>query len=80
MKPRAAPPLEPSKPRVSMPENACDTHFHMVSDPSEYKMKPDRVEDPAEGDFAGWLQKLQSQMDTLGITRGVAVQSIYWYE
>lgn len=78
MKPRAAPPLEPSKPRVSMPENACDTHFHMVSDPSEYKMKPDRVEDPAEGDFAGWLQKLQSQMDTLGITRGVAVQSILY--
>ncbi|MEO1192618.1 MAG: amidohydrolase family protein [Pseudomonadota bacterium] len=78
MLPKAKPPLPASAPKTALPAGACDSHFHMVAGPEEYPRWPERVEDPADGSFADWLERLRQQMRQLGIARGVVVQSILY--
>ncbi|MEM9798299.1 MAG: amidohydrolase family protein [Pseudomonadota bacterium] len=77
--PRSDPPLAAHAPAKRAPEGACDSHIHVLAAGDEAKLWPDRVEDPAEGmDFAAYLAAYRAQMDALGISRTVVVQSILY--
>jgi len=78
MIPKATPPLPPSAPIVSPPSNACDSHFHIVAGEGEFERYDHRVEDPSDGTYLDWLGRLRNQMDVLGLSRGVVVQSILY--
>ncbi len=76
--PNAGMPPVTSKPKISLPPNACDTHVHMVAGP-EFPLWDGRVENPAPGvDFEGWLDKYRQHIAALGCDRGVIVHSILY--
>ncbi|MEM6306461.1 MAG: amidohydrolase family protein [Pseudomonadota bacterium] len=76
--PNATMPPAPKKTAGALPENACDTHVHMVAGP-EFPLWDGRVENPAPGpDFEEWLQKYRDHIAALGCTRGVLVHSILY--
>lgn len=68
----------PSRPSWRSMTGGCDTHAHMVAGPDEHPLWEGRVEDPAPGSLEGWLEMYRLQLDTLGLTRGVLVQSILY--
>lgn len=68
----------PSHPSCRPAPGACDAHAHMVAGPHEYPLWPGRIENPAPGTFDGWLKMYRLQLDTLGLTRGILVQSILY--
>ncbi|CTQ50402.1 amidohydrolase family protein [Jannaschia donghaensis] len=77
--PRSDPPLPATAPAARAPTGACDTHIHMLGGPSDGPMWPARVEEPAtDWDFDRYLAAYRAQMDRLGITRTVVVQSIVY--
>lgn len=78
MIPTAKPPLLASHPRTHAPLGSCDSHFHMIGGPDDYPIREDRAENPAEGGYLEWLDRLRQQMSTLGLSRGVIVQSILY--
>lgn len=75
----ATPPISPpSSPSWRPGPGGCDAHAHMVAGPEERPLWEGRVEDPAPGTLDGWLNMYRLQLDTLGLTRGVLVQSILY--
>ena len=77
--PQALAPHVASPPKRKAPEGAVDAHVHMLAAPGEFALYEGRVEDPAAGvDFQGYLEKLKEQMATLGCSRTVIVQSIFY--
>jgi len=68
----------PSCPSWRPMPGGCDTHAHMVAGPDEHPLWEGRVEDPAPGSLETWLEMYNLQLDTLGLTRGVLVQSILY--
>jgi len=80
VRPHGPPPHNrPSPPSAKAPEGACDTHIHMLAAPDEFPLWDSRVEDPAPGPrFDDWLALYRAHLDTLGMTRGVIVQSIFY--
>jgi 2-pyrone-4,6-dicarboxylate lactonase len=61
----------PSKPRLKLPEGACDTHFHVFGTAKKFPFGPDRAYTPADAP----KEALFSLHKHLGIARGVVVQS-----
>jgi len=62
----------PSKPRLSLPPGACDTHFHVFGPRSRFPFAPERTYTPS-GDAP--KKTLFALHKHLGIARGVVVQS-----
>ena len=62
----------PSKPKLTLPRGACDTHFHAVGPRDRFPLAPQRSYTP-EGDAP--KEKLFALHAHLGIERGVVVQS-----
>lgn len=61
------------------PEGACDTHIHMLAAPDEAQLWDGRIEDPAPGlRYADFLAAYIKQMQDLGISRTVVIQSILY--
>ncbi|MEM8663637.1 MAG: amidohydrolase family protein [Pseudomonadota bacterium] len=75
----AEPPRPASAPRVRAPAGTCDTHIHILAAPDEYPLWDGRIEDPAaELRFDDFLHRYKAQMDALGVSRTVIVQSILY--
>lgn len=75
--PRSAPPLAPSRPGRRAPEGACDSHIHILGAPSDAPLWEGRAEDPAaDWNYDDYLASWRAQMETLGISRTIVVQSI----
>ena len=77
-KPKAQMPPDTPTATVTLPDDACDSHVHLVGG-MDFPLWDGRVEDPAPGpDFEGWLQKYRDHIAALGCTRGVIVHSILY--
>ncbi|MEM7471411.1 MAG: amidohydrolase family protein [Pseudomonadota bacterium] len=76
--PISAPPRTASAPKEMAPEGAVDTHIHMLAGPEEFRLSPNRVEDPAPLDMDAFLAAYRTQCETLGIRRTVVVHSIVY--
>lgn len=72
--PCAPPDFNPRKPKLTLPELACDTHAHILGPIAKYAYSPARVYTPPDcllGDY-------QKMLATLGVERAVLVQpSVY---
>ena len=68
--PACLPPLEPSRPRVPPPPNACDTHAHVFGPADLFPYAHDRSYTPPDAS----REKYLAMLDTLGFDRGVLVQ------
>ena len=72
--PCAPPDFAPRRPRLALPDGACDCHAHVIGPLKQYPLAADRVYTPPDcvaGDYRAMLA-------TLGVTRAVLVQpSIY---
>jgi predicted TIM-barrel fold metal-dependent hydrolase len=61
-------------PRITLPSNACDSHFHILGPATRYPYSPDRIYTPPDCLLADYL----SLQKSLGLTRCVLVQpSVY---
>lgn len=72
--PCAPPDFHPRKPKLTLPELACDTHAHILGPIAKHAYSPARVYTPPDcllGDY-------QNMLTTLGVQRAVLVQpSVY---
>jgi len=64
------PPREVTRPRMTLPPNACDTHAHVFGPADRFPYAADRGYTPPDAP----LEKYQGMLDTLGFARGVLVQ------
>jgi len=64
------PPREPSRPRHTLPANACDCHAHVFGPGTRFPYAEDRSYTPPDAP----LQKYLGMLDTLGFARGALVQ------
>jgi len=80
MSPPVAPlPLDrPSAPKEPPPPGACDAHVHMLARSDDFPLWDGRVEDPGAGDMDAWLERYRIHLETLGLSRGVIVHSIFY--
>lgn len=66
-----------SKPKLTLPPGACDTHFHFIGPQKLFPLKPNHVFSHLEFEdtpIEDWL-KMQ---DALGLSRGLHVQSMMY--
>src|ERR1700709_354771 len=70
MIPACLPPLEPTRPKVPPPPNACDTHAHVCGPASRFRYADDRSSTPPDAPLAKYL----AMRDAVGFDRGVLVQ------
>ena len=63
-------PLEPVRPKIPTPPQACDTHAHVFGPASRFPYTPIRSYTPPDAP----LEKYLAMLDTLGFTRGALVQ------
>jgi predicted TIM-barrel fold metal-dependent hydrolase len=70
MIPTCLPPLEPSRPKVPPPLNACDTHAHVFGPAARFPYADDRSYTPPDAPLAKYL----AMLDAVGFDRGVLVQ------
>ena len=61
----------PSKPKLRLPQGACDTHFHVFGPPQRFPYAAERAYTPDEAP----KETLFKLHEHLGIERGVVVQS-----
>src|SRR5204863_8316427 len=61
----------PSKPKLRLPQGACDTHFHVFGPPQRFPYAAERAYTPDEAP----KETLLKLHEHLGIERGVVVQS-----
>ena len=74
-----APADRPKVPSTMPPPGSCDCHVHMLGGEADFRLSERRAEDPArDRGFEGWLDLFRTHLDTLGIGRGVIVQSILY--
>ena len=60
----------PRKPRVELPRNSCDTHFHIFGPPNEFPFAETRQYEPPAAPIAHY----HNVMAVIGIERAVVVQ------
>ncbi len=60
----------PRKPRFTVPQNSCDTHFHVFGPPEIFPFAPTRQYTPPAAPIEHYLKMLA----VIGIDRGVVVQ------
>jgi len=66
-------------PKTPAPDGACDSHIHMLAGRDEAPLWDSRVEDPAPNlRYADFMAAYIKQMQDLGISRTVVVQSILY--
>jgi predicted TIM-barrel fold metal-dependent hydrolase len=70
MIPACLPPLEPTRPKVRPPPNACDTHAHVFGPAAQFAYADDRSYTPPDAPLAKYL----AMLDAIGFDRGVLVQ------
>ena len=70
MIPACLPPLEPTRPKVPPPPNACDTHAHVFGPAARFPYADDRSYTPPDAPLAKYL----GMLDAVGFDRGVLVQ------
>jgi predicted TIM-barrel fold metal-dependent hydrolase len=70
MIPACPAPRAPSRPKVPLPERACDTHAHVFGPATRFPFAADRSYTPPDAPLAQYL----GMLDTLGFARGVLVQ------
>ena len=70
MIPACLPPLEPTRPKVPPPPNACDTHAHVFGPADRFPYADDRSYTPPDAPLAKYL----AMLDAVGFDRGVLVQ------
>jgi predicted TIM-barrel fold metal-dependent hydrolase len=70
MIPACLPPLEPTRPKVLPPPNACDTHAHVFGPAARFPYADDRSYTPPDAPLAKYL----AMLDAVGFDRGVLVQ------
>jgi predicted TIM-barrel fold metal-dependent hydrolase len=70
MIPACLPPLEPTRPKVPPPPNACDTHAHVFGPAARFAYADDRSYTPPDAPLAKYL----GMLDAVGFDRGVLVQ------
>jgi predicted TIM-barrel fold metal-dependent hydrolase len=70
MIPAGLPPLEPTRPKVLPPSNACDTHAHVFGPAARFPYADDRSYTPPDAPLAKYL----AMLDAVGFDRGVLVQ------
>src|ERR1700733_8378651 len=70
MIPACLPPLEPTRPSVAPPPNACDTHAHVFGPAARFAYADDRSYTPPDAPLAKYL----AMLDVVGFDRGVLVQ------
>src|SRR5258708_38191590 len=70
MIPACLPPLEPTRPKVAPPPNACDTHAHVFGPAARFAYADDRSYTPPDAP----LEKYLDMRDTIGFARGVLAQ------
>src|SRR6201746_1587963 len=70
MIPACLPPLEPTRPKVPPPPNACDTHAHVCGPAARFPYADDRSYTPPDAPLAKYL----AMRDAVGFDRGVLVQ------
>jgi predicted TIM-barrel fold metal-dependent hydrolase len=70
MIPACLPPLEPTRPKVLPPPDACDTHAHVFGPAARFPYAADRSYTPPDAP----LEKYLGMLDTVGFDRGVLVQ------
>ena len=64
----------PRRPRLRLPDGACDSHAHVFGPPSRYNFAEDRTYTPPEAPLGAYRRVLE----TLGLSRTVLVQpSVY---
>jgi predicted TIM-barrel fold metal-dependent hydrolase len=68
--PPCLPPREVSRPKISPPPNACDTHAHVFGPAARFAYAEDRSYTPPDAP----LEKYLSMLDRTGFARGVLVQ------
>jgi 2-pyrone-4,6-dicarboxylate lactonase len=72
--PCAPPDFHPRKPKLILPQLACDTHAHILGPIAKYAYSPARVYTPPDC----LLSDYQNMLATLGVARAVLVQpSVY---
>jgi len=76
-KPVSPLPPAPAPTANKAPAGACDTHVHLLAAPEESPLYEGRTEDTATT-YADYLARYRAHLDTLGCTRGVIVQSIFY--
>jgi len=70
----AGPVLDTHAPKFEMPENACDTHFHLFPAGNEHALTPRRSYTPPVAD----MDMYNTMSERLGLSRGVLIQpSVY---
>src|SRR3979409_2635524 len=70
MIPACLPPLEPTRPKVPPPPDACDTHAHVFGPASRFPYADDRSYTPPDAP----LEKYLGMLNAIGFARGVLVQ------
>jgi predicted TIM-barrel fold metal-dependent hydrolase len=68
--PACAAPRAPSRPKLPLPDKACDTHAHVFGPAERFPYAADRSYTPPDAPLAKYL----AMLDTLGFARGVLVQ------
>jgi len=68
--PACPPPKEPTRPKVSPPPYACDTHAHVVGPGSQFPYADDCSYTPPNAPLAKYL----AMLDTVGFAHGAPVQ------
>jgi predicted TIM-barrel fold metal-dependent hydrolase len=68
--PPCPPPREVTRPKVSPPSNACDTHAHVFGPAEWFPYADDRSYTPPDAPLAKYL----GMLDAIGFARGVLVQ------
>jgi predicted TIM-barrel fold metal-dependent hydrolase len=64
------PPRQPSRPKIPLPADACDTHAHVFGPADRFPYAAERSYTPPDAPLAKYLKML----DTLGFARGALVQ------
>ena len=70
MIPACPAPRAPSRPKVPLPDGACDTHAHVFGPAERFPFADDRSYTPPDAPLAHYL----AMLDTLGFARGVLVE------
>src|SRR5262249_57305610 len=68
--PACLPPRDVTRPKVSPPPNACDTHAHVFGPADRFPYAEDRSYTPPDAP----LEKYLGMLDAVGFARGVLVQ------
>src|ERR1700689_5977294 len=77
---QAPPPIRDLKPpRLKLPPGACDTHFHFLGPQDQFPFNPWRKFVPEVDHEDSTIEDWKRLQSTLGLSRGLLVQSMMYY-